>query len=79
MGTSNTQTFFTIEEAASYLGRSKKTLYKWVFDRQIPFYKPHGGILLFDPTELESFVRSSRVPTRDEAATEVLNKQRRGR
>lgn len=75
-------TFLTLLQAAEYLGRSPKTIYKMVHERRIPYYKPAGGKLLFDPYELEAFVRASRVSTNveiEKAAEVILNTPKKQR
>jgi hypothetical protein len=64
--------FINTKEAAKILGMKPATLYKRTSPntklkikekpdyRPIPFYKP-GGILMFCPLELESYVRGHKV------------------
>ena len=56
----NAQSLLTLPEAADYLQVSKSWLYKRAEARDIPFYRV-GRRLLFDPSELDSFVASCRV------------------
>lgn len=52
--------------AASYLGVSKSTIYKMVFNRRIPFYKPSGKLLYFLKSDLDKYISSNRTPARTE-------------
>ncbi|MEN6383367.1 MAG: helix-turn-helix domain-containing protein [Rectinema sp.] len=75
-----TKEYFTVDEAAAFLKTTKKYIYKMVFDRKLPCYKPTGGRLYFDPDELEKFIRNGRKATRAELqdrATGLLNSKRR--
>jgi excisionase family DNA binding protein len=49
------ETYFTIEEAAKYLGYAEKTIRKWVLNREIPFHKIHKTIR-FRLSEIEKWV-----------------------
>ena len=64
------KTFLTLPEAADFLGLKESYVYKLVFLKRLPYYKPHGGRLLFDRAELEALVRAGRVST----AAELLEK-----
>ena len=55
--------FVTIDEAATLLHTTKSYIYQLVHRRKIPYFKPLGGKLLFDATELESFIRKSECKT----------------
>jgi len=57
--------FFTVLDAAKFLGTTPRYIRKLCFEKQIPHYKPRGR-LLFDQQELEAFVRAGKVPTNDE-------------
>jgi excisionase family DNA binding protein len=49
----------TTEEVAELLRVSKKTVYNWNYQGQgPPRYRPSGGRLLFDRTEVEAWLRS---------------------
>lgn len=60
--------FFTTEEAADFLGFTPAYLRKLCFLRQIPYFKPNGGRLLFDRAELEAYIRASKVSSNDQLA-----------
>jgi excisionase family DNA binding protein len=49
------ETYFTIEEAAKYLGYAEKTIRKWVLNREIPFHKIHKTIR-FRLSEIKKWV-----------------------
>jgi len=49
-----------LADAAVFTGLSEKYLYNLVSQRQIPFYKPRGGILYFRQEDLEAFIYRNR-------------------
>ena len=49
--------FLDVEGAAKYLSTSQGALRAQVKRRQLPFHKTPEGRLLFDPAELEAYVR----------------------
>lgn len=71
--------FLSSDEAARLLGVKKSYLYKLVHERRIPCYKPRGGALLFDPQELDDYVRAGRVKPRQELAALAEGYLNRGR
>jgi excisionase family DNA binding protein len=57
----------SIEEAAEFLGLKKNYLYRLVYLKKIPYYKPTGGKLFFKKTELEEFIfRNHQCPSYEE-------------
>lgn len=54
------QRYFSLPQAAIYLGLSPKTLYAWVENGKMPGYKL-GRVWRFDRGELDQFVRNSTV------------------
>lgn len=56
----------TFDEASSYTGLSKSTLYKMTCNREIPHYKPRGGRVFFNRKELEAWLQRIRVSTAEE-------------
>ena len=63
--------FINANELAELLGESKKTVYARVHNRQIPFYKPGGKILLFKLDEIQEWVKSGRHSTIEEIKQSV--------
>lgn len=49
-----------LEAAAAYLGISPKYLYKKVHFREIAFYKPSGGRLVFTKADLDAYLFRNR-------------------
>ena len=58
--------FLSLTEAAAFVGLSKSCFYQMTKNRQVPHYKPNGGKVFFDPAELEAWVKSFRVSTKEE-------------
>ena len=48
--------YLTTDEAAAYLKISISRLYTLTMRKQIPHYKPNGGMMLFDKNELDNWV-----------------------
>lgn len=63
----------TLEDASLLSGLSKSHLYKEVWKKKIPYYKPNGKLLYFDKDELTKWLLSHRVKTVDELETEAAN------
>jgi excisionase family DNA binding protein len=53
------QRFLSLQQTATYLGLSPKTLYVWAEKRLIPAYKL-GRVWRFDREELEHFLKQRR-------------------
>ena len=58
--------YFSIEEAAEYIGISKSTLYKHTAGGQIPFYKPNGKLITFSKDDLDKWLLKTRIPSNEE-------------
>ena len=73
----------TMSDCALYVGLSKSHIYKLCCAKQIPYFKSHGGKLLyFDKDELNSWMLQHRVKTSSEleteAATMIVTGKRKG-
>lgn len=55
-----------LEEAASFLGIAKSTLYKMTHENRIPYYKPSGKLIYFEKSVLLEWIRSNRIMSDDE-------------
>ena len=58
--------YLNANELAQLLGESIKTVYARVHNRQIPYYKPGGKILLFKLDEIQEWIQSGRHSSIDE-------------
>jgi excisionase family DNA binding protein len=56
----------TSKEAAQYMGVSLSQLHKLTMARAIPFSKPSGKLCYFNRRELERWMMSKRVNSKDE-------------
>ncbi|MBR9847491.1 MAG: helix-turn-helix domain-containing protein [Algicola sp.] len=65
--------FFTLEEAALYLGQSKSSLYKLTSKKEIPFYVPGGKMIYFRKHELDAWIIDSKVKTVDDLESSIDN------
>jgi len=52
--------FLNVLQAANYLGIKVSTLYQWVSQKKIPYYKS-GRLDKFDLAELDKFIEKTRV------------------
>ena len=59
----------TMEEVSLMTGFSQSKLYRMTSSKTIPHYKPLGGKLFFDKTEIENWLRTNKVET--EAVTKA--------
>lgn len=66
----------TVEQVTELYGISRSTVYAWVQQNRITYYKPSPKILLFRKSEIEDYLLSNRTPSKAEieaeADTEVL-------
>lgn len=63
----------TSEEAAIYMGLSKSYLYKLTMNRAIPHYKPTGKMCYFKRTELDEWLTSNPVPTKERLDAQAMS------
>ncbi len=63
--------YINANELSELLGESIKTVYARVHQRQIPFYKPGGKILLFKLDEIKKWIESGRHSSIDEIRQKV--------
>lgn len=63
---------FTVDEAVLFTGISKTYMYKLTSKKLIPYYRGDGGKLIyFDKTELENWMKATRVKTVSEIETDA--------
>lgn len=55
--------FLSVDEVSDILHLRKSYVYQLVHKKALPYFKPRGGKILFDATEIEAFIRAGRVPT----------------
>jgi len=69
----------SVTEAAAYTGLSKTYLYKLIYLKKIPHYKPTGGKVFFKQEELDTFIFRGKVSADyelQEKAEQLLIKQK---
>lgn len=64
--------FLNTSQTAKLLNISKTSLYRYINERVIPFYKPKG-VILFNPEEVIKWVESHRVSSIEETKVKTLN------
>ena len=67
--------WMSVQEVAEYLGLRPSTIYQYIGERRIPYYKK-GHLVRFREEEIDKWMAASRVKTAEEALTEQL--QRKG-
>jgi excisionase family DNA binding protein len=63
----------TFDEAATFTGLSKSTLYKLTAGQRIPHYKPSGKLCYFNRSELQEWLQRGRVSTTDEVQQQAAD------
>jgi excisionase family DNA binding protein len=63
------------DQAAEYLGVSKAYLYRLTSGSVIPHYKPGGKQLYFDKAELNAYLKTHRIITREQVRKEIAGGQ----
>ncbi len=61
----------SLEEAAKYLNISKSYLYRLTSRSIIPHFKPGGKKIFFDKKDLDRYLMSNRVSSREEIRRNV--------
>jgi excisionase family DNA binding protein len=59
------------EEAATYMGISKSTLYKHTSGGNIAYYKPNGKLILFRKADLDKWLETNRIPSNAELLLDI--------
>jgi excisionase family DNA binding protein len=62
--------YINLKEVAEYLRKSKSSIYKWCSAGQIPYIKS-GKNLLFKKDEIDRWLESRSVPTKDEVGNNI--------
>lgn len=52
--------YINVRQLSELLGMSEHTIYTRVHQKQIPYYKPGGKVLLFKTSEIMEWINSSR-------------------
>ena len=63
----------TFNEMVRYSGLSKSYLYKLTSAGMIPHYKPNGKNIFFEKAEVEAWLLSCKVTTREELDIKAIN------
>lgn len=63
-------TYYNLNEVAEYLRKSKSSIYKWCRANRMPYIKS-GKNLLFNKNEIDRWLESRSVPTKDEVGNNV--------
>ena len=63
--------WMNVQEVAEYLGLKPSTIYAYVSERRIPFYKiPGSQLVKFKVSDLNAWLESGRVETAEEYLTQ---------
>ena len=69
-----TKTVLNLNDVALLTGLSKSTIYKFVMEKRIPYYKNAGGKLIyFEKNEIEKWLLHKRIATVEELEQEAIN------
>ena len=60
-----------LEEAATFLGIAKSTLYKMTHLNQLPYFKPSGKLIFFEKKKLIEWVRGAKSMSVEEIKEEA--------
>ena len=70
-----------LEEAATFLGIAKSTLYKMTHLNQLPYFKPSGKLIFFEKKKLIEWVRGAKSMSveeiKEEAAAKIMEMNER--
>jgi len=64
----------TMSQVSELYGLSRSTIYAWVAENRIPYYKPSQKMLLFRQSEIEEYLLENRTPSRSEIEEEANTK-----
>lgn len=60
------KTMLTVKDVAALTGFKVSYVRKLAEDGRLPYYKPLGKMIFFHKDEIESFLKTNRVPSMDE-------------
>ncbi len=60
--------FLGVKELSEYLGVARGTVYQWVHEQKIPYYKI-GGLVKFEQEKIDRWIKKREVRARDWRAT----------
>lgn len=64
----------TPKEVSEYLGIKEKTLYKWVYEKKIPYVKLSHKVLRFDKEKIDMWIEEKmEEPLKEEMIDRILN------
>lgn len=66
--------WMNVSELADYLGLKPSTIYQYIGERRIPYYKK-GHLVRFREEEIDRWMEASRVKTAEETLTEQLQRK----
>ena len=67
--------FITVDIVARRLHVSRRTIYEWVSQRRIPFYKLGGTLVRFRPEEIEIWTKEKYRPIKEFGAKKLLESE----
>ena len=62
----------SVKDVALLTGFAESYVRKLVQECKLPYYRPMGKMIFFDREEIDSFLRSNRVPSATELAAKCL-------
>ena len=64
-----------LEEASSFLGIAKSTLYKLTGSNSVPYFKPAGKLIFFEKQALLNWVRGAKAMSEEELKSECEHRR----
>lgn len=71
-----TKSLITVREASQHSGWSESRIYKFIEHRTLGAYKPTGGRVFIELSELEALMRTNRRHNREELMEMAVNHKR---
>ena len=69
----NSKKIFSFKEACGYLQVSESQLYKLTSQRKIRHYKPSGKLIYFNREDLNAWMQSNQVKTKEDMEKEATS------
>lgn len=67
----------SVRDASLLTGFKESYVRKLVEESKLPHYRPSGKMIFFDRDEIESFLRTNRIPSAQELEAEYMNRRNR--
>ncbi|WP_457803710.1 helix-turn-helix domain-containing protein [Vibrio cholerae] len=72
-GSKSNKEYFTVDEAAAYVGAKRSYIYRLTHEKRLSFTKPGGNRVLIKRSDLQAWLEKNRVKSADELHQDVAN------